>query len=363
MRDIDESIFALLDDDAFIDWVTDPNETNNEYWHKWMQKNPEKTSDLLNAKQIAKDLAKAQNPSGAKKISKEIWERVIAGIEQAEDVVIASKPQKSRNVIMMAASFAGVLILTSSIYFLLNKNKKSNNNNPSEKIASKIVNRNLLHTNSTLENRAVYLVDGTKVTLAPGTSLNHEIFLQKDKREVYLDGDAFFEVAKDANRPFYVYAHDIVLRVLGTSFNVITDKNNGNITVVVKTGRVSVYKSSNRNKPAFVLTANESVRYTAQGQSIVKSGSDKEVADTDIKPQHPANFNFEETPVKKIFSVLEESYGIKLNYDEKIFSKCIITTSLNDETFEEKLKVICAATNANYRIENDEVFIEGKGCN
>ena len=192
--------------------------------------------------------------------------------------------------------------------------------------------------------------------------MSHTAFLEKDKREIYLDGDAFFEVAKDPNRPFYVYAHDIVLRVLGTSFNVTTNKNNGNITVLVKTGKVSVYKNSNRNKAEYILTPNEGVRYLAEDQRIIKSASAAELSMPDVTSPHPYNFNFEETPVTRIFTELEDAYGIHIQYDEKLFSKCIITTSLNDATFEEKLKIICEAINAGYKVENNEVFINGSGC-
>ncbi|MDP4251687.1 MAG: DUF4974 domain-containing protein, partial [Bacteroidota bacterium] len=84
---------------------------------------------------------------------------------------------------------------------------------------------------------------------------------------------------------------------------------------------------------------------------------------SNINPEAKAiSFNFDETPVAEIFATLEEGYGIKINYDENVFSKCIVTTSLNEESYEEKLKIICAAVNADYKIVNNEVFIEGGGC-
>jgi transmembrane sensor len=95
----------------------------------------------------------------------------------------------------------------------------------------------------------------------------------------------------------------------------------------------------------------------------VKSEGDYDFMKSNSKPEASLiNFNFEEMPVAKIFSTLEEAYGIKIHYDEKIFSKCIINTSLNDETFDEKLKIICEAVSAHYRIENNEVYVEGIAC-
>ena len=361
MENFDAQIFSFLEDDAFINWATNPDEHGNAYWNAWMQRNPDRVEDLLKAKQIAQNLAKAQKPLNTERLSKDIWENIHADIAAPQNVIpIAAKSSERRNY-FIAASVAGLLLVASSLYFLFSNHKSSSN--PAQQIASVVMDNSLQHTNSTAENRVVYLVDGSKVTLKPGSSIKHAVFLQKDKREIYLDGDAFFEVAKDPNRPFYVYAHDIVLRVLGTSFNVSTNKNTGNITVLVRTGKVSVYKKSNIARAEYILTPNEGIRYMAQTQSIVKPEVDRDFVQSNSKPDAPAfNFNFEETPVAKIFNTLEEAYGIKINYDEKIFSKCVITTSLNDETFDEKLKIICEAVGANYRIEHNEVFAEGNAC-
>ncbi|HEY4874840.1 MAG TPA: FecR domain-containing protein [Puia sp.] len=361
MENFDENIFSYFDDNEFIKWVTSKSDASDAYWKEWMQKNPGKIKGLLKAKQIAQDLSKAQKPLNTEILSQDIWEKINLNIEQQQAAIsLAEYSPRKTNRLMIAASIAGLLLVTSSIYYFANI--KTNRADATAKITSNVTSNNLNHVNNTSESRVVYLVDGTKITLQPGASLKHAVFLQKDKREVYLDGDAFFEVAKDANRPFYVYAHDIVLRVLGTSFNVTTNKKNGNVTVLVKTGKVSVFKSSNKNNAEFILTPTQSIRYTAQSQSIVKSESDAELEKADTKAQHVINFDFEETPIVTIFSALEEAYGIKMNYDEKIFSKCIITAPLRDEPFEEKLKIICAAVGAKYHIDNNEVFVQGTAC-
>ncbi|HEX4372106.1 MAG TPA: FecR domain-containing protein [Puia sp.] len=362
MENFDANIFSFFDDDEFVRWATSPDEKGDAHWNAWLQKNPHRIDDLLDAKRIVQNLAKAQKTSaGPEKISTDIWENISLHIQQEQDVVPISKSYSSTKRYWIAASVAGLLVVASSLYFVFNANKKVNNN-AARKIASTIINNDLQHTNSTSENRVVYLVDGTKITLQPGASIKHAVFLQKDKREVYLEGNAFFEVAKDANRPFYVYANDIVLRVLGTSFNVATNNTNGNVTVLVRTGKVSVYKNSNRENAAYVLTPNESVHYSAQNKSITKSESDAALSKASIISQNYIHFNFEEEQATKIFAVLEEAYGIHIQCDENIFSKCIITTALDDATFDEKLKIICEAINANYNIENNEVTIEGKGC-
>jgi len=181
---------------------------------------------------------------------------------------------------------------------------------------------------------------------------------------VYLEGNAFFEVARDTSRPFYVYTKDIVLRVLGTSFHVTTNKDNGNVTVVVRTGKVSVYKKANQTSGQLVLTHDQRGIYDAQTKNLSQSVlNDKEARTNTIPLRHAIDFHFEETPVDKIFATLEEAYGIKIDYNEKIFENCKITTALSEEAFEEKLKIICAAIGATYAFENNKVMISGRGCN
>ena len=90
------------------------------------------------------------------------------------------------------------------------------------------------------------LHDGSTVILEPGGEVRYnEKFL--NTREVYLSGDAFFEVTKDASRPFLVYANEITTKVLGTSFRIKAKQGEKEIVVAVKTGKVSVMANSVSN--------------------------------------------------------------------------------------------------------------------
>ncbi|MEO6962768.1 MAG: FecR domain-containing protein [Puia sp.] len=353
-------ILPFFENDLFIKWVNDPDIECMAYWEKWMKEHPDQVDTLLQAKDLALDLREVEKPINPEALSEDIWAKIHSRIDPPQTVISLFQSKPKRASYRIAACIAGLLMLTSAAYFLANTHTRKT---PAQKVTGILENNTLKRINRTAQNQVVYLVDGTKVILQPESSIKYTVFLQKDKREVFLEGNAFFEVARDPNRPFYVYANDIVLKVLGTSFNVITDKNSGNITVVVKTGKVSVSKNSSRNKTEVILSPNEGILYSVQSRRIVKSGPDSKPLPTNDKPEAQAiNFNFDEMPVAGIFATLEEVYGIKINYDEKAFSKCIVTTSLTDESYEEKLKILCAAVNAGYKIGNNEVYIEGTGC-
>lgn len=77
------------------------------------------------------------------------------------------------------------------------------------------------HVNTTAQPMPVTLPDGSTVQLYGQSRLSYPAQFTPEKREIYLDGKAFFEVKKDAQKPFFVYANSLVTRVLGTSFTVI----------------------------------------------------------------------------------------------------------------------------------------------
>ncbi|HXO75157.1 MAG TPA: FecR domain-containing protein, partial [Puia sp.] len=185
---------------------------------------------------------------------------------------------------------------------------------------------------------------------------------QKDKGEVHLEGNAFFEIAKENNRPFNVYTKDLVVHVLGTSFNVTTNKNNGDVTVLVQSGKVAVSKLTNPTKQQLILVSNQQVLYKEQTHDLVQNTSGETTVPYKPSVTKPIPFNFEEAPVVEILQTLEDAYGIPLHYDKQTFASCMVTTSLADETFEEKLKIVCEAIGATYKIEGNGVFIDGKPC-
>ena len=366
MENLDNRVWDFLQNDHFIKWVHAPDEDTMAYWENWMAENPEEVDRLFKAREIARDLAYTETPADAALLAGNIWTGVQetldrSGWDKGSTPVEMFPAARKKHVWYWAA--ACLLALLGIGAWILVPRHSTSAAPFTQQVASRLVLQDLERTNGTRSNQQVYLVDGSRITLQPGAGIRHAIFLQKDKREVYLEGNAFFEIAKDADRPFYVYTKDLVVRVLGTSFKVITNKENGDVAVLVETGKVSVFKKTNPSRQPLILEPNQQALYKALTRDLVGSTADKKDLAIDMRPAEPViPFNFEEMPVIEIFKKLENAYGIPLHYDEKTFSACVITTSLADETFEEKLKIICAAIGAAYRIDPKGVWIEGHSC-
>jgi transmembrane sensor len=212
----------------------------------------------------------------------------------------------------------------------------------------------------------VILEDGTRVTLQPESEVRFAKNFITDKREIFLTGEAFFNVKRDETRPFLVYTKEVVTKVLGTSFSIKAYPNEKEITVAVKTGKVSVY--ANSLKPAAAKPTTKEVILTPN-QQVVYNRIDERVSKQLVK--HPEvilskstlfTMHYDGSPVTKIFQVLEENYGVEINYDEELLKNCVLTTTMSDEGLYERIEVICKAIGAHYTVEDAVIFVKSNGC-
>jgi ferric-dicitrate binding protein FerR (iron transport regulator) len=223
--------------------------------------------------------------------------------------------------------------------------------------------------NSTNAPLVVRLPDSSRATLKPGSHISFGERFSGAKREVYLTGEAFFDVRKNPKKPFYVHANEVVTKVLGTSFTVMAYENQANVQVAVRTGRVSVYarsdweraeKEVNNDVPGVVLTPNQKVVFNRRKSDFHRTI----MPDAIIINQRFASgdFLYDETPVTKIFTELEEAYGVDIVFDEQVLRPCTLTAKFTNEPLLEKLNLICQTINASYQIVDAQIIISAQGC-
>jgi len=210
------------------------------------------------------------------------------------------------------------------------------------------------------------LEDGSVIDLKPNSSVEYPGKFSAAERKVVLTGEAFFDVTKDKTRPFIISAADVTVKVLGTSFNVMAYEGANEISVAVKTGKVSVAKSKDRTsrnsqlEEEVILTPNQEVTYNTSQDLFSK----KLVAEPQIILAKPTLFEtqYDGVPVVKILNVLEENYGIDILYDGEALAGCVLTTSMAEEGLYERIEIICKAIGAQYEIANTEIVIKSSGC-
>jgi transmembrane sensor len=214
------------------------------------------------------------------------------------------------------------------------------------------------------EVKKITLPDESVVTLQANSEIRFPKNFKKNIRETYLTGEAFFSVKKDKSKPFVVYSNEVITKVLGTSFNIKAYSNEKQITVAVKTGKVSVYANTghaeSEDAPSVILTPNQEVVYDRENDKVVK----KLVEKPEVILPEPTLFrmSYDGVPVTKIFEVLEENYGVDIEYDEEDLKACVLTTSMSDEGLYERIDIICKAINAEYTITHAVINIKSNGC-
>lgn len=211
--------------------------------------------------------------------------------------------------------------------------------------------------------KKVTLEDGSIITLQPESSLTLPEKFAPLERVVSLKGEAFFDIERDTLRPFFVYSREVVTKVLGTSFTIKARESDKQITVAVKTGKVSVFTNPViKQKPSseVILTPNQQAVYDRNDIIVTK----KLVEKPELILEKPTIFmmKYNETPVSEIFTALEKNYGVQIDYEESLLRNCVLTTTMSDEGLFERIQVICKAIGATYSVDNAVIKIDGNGC-
>lgn len=216
------------------------------------------------------------------------------------------------------------------------------------------------------------LEDSSFVTLQPGAKITYPSQFSAGKRELFMEGEVFFEIKKHAGRPFFVYNNNIITHVLGTTFNIKMDEAKKLVEVSVVSGRVQVYEninvstsaSSKKNK-AVILTPNQKVIYKEEDKQFTATlvGNPLPVSDEINKSQAQSeSFVFEESPLSAVLESLEKTYQIEIVIQNDGIYNCLFTGDVTKYDLYTKLDIICESVKSSYEINGTKILIKGQGC-
>lgn len=214
-------------------------------------------------------------------------------------------------------------------------------------------------SNTTNTPQDITLNDGSVVTLQPQSSITFPEKFGDHDRKVYLCGEAFFKVARMEKKPFYVFAGNLVTKVLGTSFRVKSYEQDTKAEVIVLSGKVKVYEQG-RREAAEVLIPNQKIIYNKTTQQLDATVADQPVV---LHPNSsPSNFLFSETPLLEVLEKMEKIYGLEISADINL-TNCTFSGDLNDLDLYLQLDLICKSINAQVEKRETSLLLRGAGCN
>ena len=265
----------------------------------------------------------------------------------------------------VAAAIIGVLVLVGYLGLV----QKSRPDFLTGKEANQLVKK----INSTAYPMEVVLEDGSKVMLQPRSELTYSKKFAKTHREVFVRGEALFEVQKDIDHPFYVYSNDLITQVVGTRFIVRANEKASQSEVVVLTGKVIVTKSENHKNfyqkilpeksAAVTLTPNQKVMYQEEEELTVTLVQDPlPVVPETQEREDKINFIFNETPLSVVLGGIAKTYGIEIITTNKKIDQCTFTGDLTDQPLYDMLEFVGQTVGATYKIEGTKILLEGGNC-
>jgi len=192
----------------------------------------------------------------------------------------------------------------------------------------------------------ITLLDGSTVTLNANSKLRTPKNFYEKTRDVYLEGEAYFDVVHDSTMPFIVHVHNFDVTVLGTEFDVKTFPNENSCSVSLIKGKAKVTSENLKtNLKEVILYPDQRYTYnntTGQG----KVGSFNYLQVTGWKDNILV---FDNTSLGEVFIQLERAYGIKFRLEDKSFSAIKIKANFKNASFWTIVKVIHSATNLDYK--------------
>ncbi|MBL0740014.1 FecR family protein [Chryseolinea lacunae] len=346
-------------DDDFILWVTAGQEhpSVEAFWKTWMAENPDCAEEVNEARLMIRAVLEERQYMPDQRKQDLVWQR----IRQTAQL----KGPQARHVSFWSHWYNRAAVIAAIVGF--GWATWSWLAHPAADTAAPLASRGAMRqeTNATKLPITIQLEDKSYVVLQPQSKLEYPVHFEKGSREVYLEGEAFFQVHKDPERPFLVHANEIVTRVLGTSFTVRSFAGEKDVKVQVKTGKVSVLKehgdtATDRDAvEGVILTPNQQVVYERREMKMTKSLVENP---TVLIPVEKLEFEYADAPVAEVFRAVEEAYGVDIVYDEQVLANCHLNASLTDVSLHDKLKLICKGINATYEVIDSHIVIYGKGC-
>jgi ferric-dicitrate binding protein FerR (iron transport regulator) len=202
-----------------------------------------------------------------------------------------------------------------------------------------------------------FLPDSSRVTLNQFSTLTFQPGLDGDERKVKLEGEGFFEVKRNDQKPFVVLTSNSRTEVLGTSFTVRSDE--GGITEVqVVTGKVAFSTLGQKRTGSRVILTPGFRAVAGKEDSVVKT----RIEDQNFRAWQTERLEFDNTPLDQVVTSLGDYFGVTIKVENKKLLHCRFTGSFEQPKLKEVLEVLAESMQVRYNYEGKHYTLSGRGC-
>ncbi len=377
-----DKFLRYFENQDFLHWVLKPDDQLENFWKNFLKDNPSEKEEIDLAKLIILQF-ESKKEADIKSQSLDLFSEILKKLEQVQ------KKHKKHRIIISLFKYAAVALLSFSlgiaIYYFQKPGKfegiyeqivesgdenysrlilGTDNNIPIFEKKSAVVyhqdGKIIINNHDTISPKtdiqdhelnqlvvpygmtsSIRLPDGTKACLNAGSRLVYPSFFKERKREVFLIGEGFFEVAPDKEMPFIVQTKDLDVEVVGTKFNLTAYPSDNYIETTLVEGIVTLkekgYKSLLKE---YSLEPDQLAVFNRTSSEIKIS----EVEVINYIAWHEGFLNFESSDLSRIARKLERYYDIKINFDNPMLGVRSITGKLILKEEKEKVLGVLAKT-------------------
>ncbi len=212
--------------------------------------------------------------------------------------------------------------------------------------------------NTTTTGSCITLPDGSTVELKGNSKIWFPEYFSNNRREVFLEGEAFFKVVRDTSRIFIVSSGKVRTMVLGTSFNIKAYPGQSVVEVLVSTGKVAVEDTV--AKSLVTLLPNQRAVYEDKAGVLRKDTIPP--SNEHFLSENEGEIIFNDLPLDMAIRVLHQRFGVNIILDNDNLKNCKVSVTFKDKTVVDIMDDICLQTGAKYSIETNQYHFTGKGC-
>lgn len=334
-------------DESFQQWVLETPAADESFWESYRLLHPEQGETIDKARLLVEELA--SRDYSMQPLSPEEKTTMRENIYQSLGLFplsgnISFFPNGKRNRKQWIAA-AAIAILAIPAYLFIRSGMASVTNEKNNYSS-------LILKTGPGEMKRILLEDSTVVTLNANSSLQcGSSFKNKPRREVILEGNAFFNVAKDEMHPFVVHARSLEVTVLGTELNV--NARSSAVRVELTSGSVKVEPAENkRGFPAY-LQPGEKVTFDTVSGNLIKTKMNAKL----YSAWTEGIWNFRQTSLEEITGLLHEYYGVDIVFKSEKTRHMRITAVMAVTSLQKMIPVIEQTLQIKIEHINNQLFL------
>ncbi|MDN5210877.1 DUF4974 domain-containing protein [Fulvivirgaceae bacterium BMA12] len=339
----------FIDDKSFQSFAYKENVTDISFWNDWIKSHPEKINEIEEALFLLRNIYADNKQLLSREEREHELQKVFAQIDKKQQASVKSKVLDANTWYSWRSVAAVLLLLVVSVSIFYLNSEIPVSDTPMEQV--EWIEKTVPHG----QKLTTKLSDGSIIKLNAGSKLRFPKQFSASLREVYLEGEAFFEVERDTSRKFIIHTERVLTSVLGTSFNIKAYPEDQITQVAVATGKVLVQSEDHQGdiRQSVTLRANEMAVYDKKDFNRLKA---VRVGESEFSWRDDILY-FDKTPVPELVVMLERWYGKQIRLENEAFRNKTYSGIFENETLKNVLEGIKFEADIKYEIKGNNVLI------